>query len=548
MSAEIALGVADRSRRVAASMVARLTARKAIRSGVLWGYIFGIFVASSALSYTGIYKTGAERHQLAASFASNHAAIALFGPAPQLQTVAGFTAFKTFLTLSLIGAVWGFLTSTRLLRGEEEGGRWELILSGQTTRKGAVAQALLGLAAGVFTIWAITGLVTVVTGLSSTVNIAAGPALYFALALVSSAIMFIGVGAVTSQLADTRRRGALYAASFLGVCYAVRLVADAGIGFHWLIWASPLGWVEQLGPLTHPQPLAFLPIVGFTAILVVCALRLAEARDVGAGTITDPDRSRPHLRLLFSSLGLTLRTLRAGAIECWVSIAITGVLTGMIAKAAGESISGTSVKRVFAKLGAHGAGAEAFLVVSFLIMAVLIAVVATGQITALRSEESEGRLDNLLVRPVSRFAWFGERLLVAAAIVLVGGLVAGCFVWIGAASQDTGVPFPTLVTAGLSIVPPAIFVLGVGALTIGVWPRATTVIVYGVVGWSLLIELGGGIGALGPWLLDTSLFHQMAAAPAAAPNWLASGVMVGIGVAAGLLGDYRFSRRDLARD
>jgi ABC-2 type transport system permease protein len=273
VSTEIALGGADRSRRVAASMVARLTARQAIRSGVLWGYIFGIFVASSALSYAGIYKTGTERHQLAASFASNHAAIALFGPAPQLQTVAGFTAFKTFLTLSLIGAVWGFLTSTRLLRGEEEAGRWELILSGQTTRTGAVAQALVGLGAGVFTVWAITALVTVGTGLSSTVNIAAGPALYFALALVSSAIMFIGVGAVTSQLADTRRRAAMYAASILGVCYAIRLVADAGIGFHWLIWASPLGWVEQLGPLTHPQPVALLPIVGFTAILVVGALR-----------------------------------------------------------------------------------------------------------------------------------------------------------------------------------------------------------------------------------------------------------------------------------
>ena len=34
-----------------ATVVAGLTARKAVRSGVLWGYIFGIAIASSEISY-----------------------------------------------------------------------------------------------------------------------------------------------------------------------------------------------------------------------------------------------------------------------------------------------------------------------------------------------------------------------------------------------------------------------------------------------------------------------------------------------------------------
>ena len=104
------------------TVIARISARRAVRSGALWGYLFGILVASSALSYSTIYKTQAERDRLAASFGSNHAAGALFGPAPQLQTVAGFTMFKTSMTLMIIGAVWGLLTSTRLLRGEEDVG------------------------------------------------------------------------------------------------------------------------------------------------------------------------------------------------------------------------------------------------------------------------------------------------------------------------------------------------------------------------------------------------------------------------------------------
>ena len=64
--------------------------------------------------------------------------------------------------------------------------------------------------------------------------------------------------------------------------------------------------------------------------------------------------------------------------------------------------------------------------VCFLILAVLIAFVAAGQVTAARSEESEGRLDHFLVRPVSRTSWLGGRLLVAVAVLLVSGVGPEC--------------------------------------------------------------------------------------------------------------------------
>ncbi len=165
----------------------------------------------------------------------------------------------------LLGAVWGLLTSTRLLRGEEDGGRWELLLAGRTTRRRAAAQALAGLGAGAGALWALTAILTVGVGLDSSVKIAAGPALYFALAMAATAVMFLAVGALASQLAPTRRQAASYAAAFLGGCYAVRMIADAGVGLHGLIWASPLGWVEELRPFAGPQPLALLPIAAFTA-------------------------------------------------------------------------------------------------------------------------------------------------------------------------------------------------------------------------------------------------------------------------------------------
>ena len=73
-------------------------------------------------------------------------------------------------------------------------------------------------------------------------------------------------------------------------------------------------------------------------------------------------------------------------------------------------------------------------------------------------------------------------------------------------------------------------------LAFGVWPRATSVVVYAVLGWSLLVVIIGGIGATSHWVLDTSVFHHMASAPAASPDWAANGVMTAIGAACALAG------------
>lgn len=526
------------------NVVAALSARKAERSGVLWGYIFGIAIASTQISYTRIYKTATQRGALAATYGANKAMSALFGPAPQLQTVRGFTVFKISMVLMILGAVWGLLTSTRLLRGEEESGRWDLLLSGQTTRRGATGQAIAGLGAGVVVLWALTAIITVLSGLTSSVKIPAGSSLYFSLAMVATAVMFLAVGAVTSQLASTRRQAASFGAVFLGVSYALRLIADAGVGLHGLIWASPLGWVEELQPFTSPQPLALLPIVAFTAALVAVAVHLAGRRDVGESIVPDRAHSVAHLGLLFGPTGLAIRLMRATVIGWWVAIAISALLYGVIAKSAGATISG-SVKEVFSKLGATGTGADAVLGLCFLIEAVLIAFVAAGQITSARTEESSGRVDHLLTSPLTRPSWLGGRLLVALAVLVLSGVGAGVFAWIGATTQHAGLSLTMLLDAGVNIVPPAVAVLGVGVLAFGIRPRWTSVVVYGVLGWSLLLVIVGGIGAINHWVLDTSVFHHMASAPAVRPNWDANGIMTAVGLATAVVGVLAFGRRDL---
>ena len=112
--------------------------------------------------------------------------------------------------------------------------------------------------------------------------------------------------------------------------------------------------------------------------------------------------------------------------------------------------------------------------------------------------------------------------------------------WLGAATQHTGVGLSTLLEAGVNLVPPAVAILGIGVLTFGIRPRMVSVVIYTLLGWSLLIVIVGGIGAVDHWVLDTSVFHQMASAPAVAPHWEANGIMMAIGCTGALLGGLAF--------
>src|SRR6185437_13634600 len=105
-----------------------------------------------------------------------------------------------------------------------------------------------------------------------------------------------------------------------------------------------------------------------------------------------------------------------------------------------------------------------------------------------------------------------------------------------ALSGRPGFGAAALFGSGLNPVPPAVLVFGAAVLCFGVAPRWTAGIGYGLVGWSFLVELVGAAVAAPNWVLDLSLLHHVALAPAAAPDWRSNGVLIGLGALAALLG------------
>jgi ABC-2 type transport system permease protein len=527
-------------------VVAGRVSRRAARSGALWGLVFGLFVVVQTLGYVSDYKTQAARDQLARAFGTNAGLNALLGQAHDINTVAGWASWRFVGIVTILGSIWGLLTSTRLIRGDEEAGYYELLLAGQTTRGRAGGQAVAGLGAGLLAMFAVTALGTIVAGRSASVGFSLGQCLYFSVTLMAGAAMFLAIGALASQLASTRRRAAGLAGVVFGIAYALRMAADSAPGLHWLVWLSPLGWIEEARPLTDPRPLALLPVLVLLVAITAVTLHLAAGRDLGAAAWPGGDSSRPHLALLGGPTGLAVRLMRPVALGWLLAVAGFSVLLGTVAESSTKDITGSKgVSQAIGRLGGQGSSIAAYLGLTFLVLALLIALVSAGQITAMRTEEADGHLENLLVRAESRTSWFAGRLGLSCLLLVAAGLLAGIGAWAGAASEHSGVRFWSLVTAGLNVVPPGLFLLGLGALALGAWPRRTSAVVYGYLAWSFIVEFAGGVVHTSHWLLDTSVFFHMVPAPATSPDWSSAAVITGLGVLGAVLGGLLLHHRDL---
>jgi ABC-2 type transport system permease protein len=397
---------------------------------------------------------------------------------------------------------------------------------------------------GACALFVATALVVTAVGRSSKIDIGASSALYFSLAVASGALMFLVLGAMCAQLSTSRRQAISFASAVLGASYAIRMVADSGSGLSWLRWVTPLGWIEELQPLTSPRPWALAPVAAFVVVVSAATILLAGHRDIGAGTLPDRSTITSVRRLPTTPWGLALYLSRGTLLAWGGSVVAYGLLLGGIARSGGKMITASpSLRNDFARLGISGA--EAYLSVAYLIMAVALSFVAVGQVNAARKEESGGQLENLLVRPFSRVSWLTQRIVLATVMLVLGGILAGLSTWVGAVIDHADVHFSSMFDAGLNVAVPAVLIFGVGVLALAVVPRRVNVVTHAVLVWFLMVEILGSVVTANHWILDLSGYHQMAAAPAVAVNWSANAVMAAIALGAAGFGVAVFSRRDV---
>jgi ABC-2 type transport system permease protein len=532
------------------TVIGRFVARRTLLSATFIALLFGVVVAAKAAGYADAFPTVLSRMQLAASFKTNIGLIAIFGAPNQIDTPNGFTVWNTYGVIALVGAIWAFLLATKTFRGEEDAGRWELLLAGQTTARRAVVNALIGLSASLAICFGIVTAIFTWVGRNNTVSFTIGEAAYFALASIASAAMFMVIGTVASQLMPTRRRAATLCAVIFGLCFLLRAMADISTA-HWLLNVTPLGWVEQLQPIYSPQPMWFLPIGAVIVLGSATAIVLAGKRDLGASIIADKESARAHTLLLGTPLLAAVRLTRASTLSWIAGATIFAAFFGLLTKSASDAFGSSAAARQLLAHLTHSAstfGATTFLSIVFFLLMVILMLYTASAIVAVREDEALGYLDNFLVRSVSRARWLAGRLMIIGVALAIAALLATSVAWATETFQNEGVTFHTLLQAGLNAITPAALILGIGVFALGVVPRFTSVIVYSAIAWSFLVEMVSSGITLNPWLLDTSILHHVSLAPATDPNWTTNACLLGLGIVLALAGCLMFTKRDLATE
>ena len=530
-----------------ATVIGRVVAGKTWRSAAIWAVLFGIYAAAKAIGVADIYPTPAALHAAAQQLSSDAGINALIGRPRYLDALPGEIQWNVLQIMAVLGSIWALLTATKYFRGEEDAGRWEILVSGPTTARRAAMNVLAGLFASTGVLFVIAAALFVVAGADRVVNISAGPMELMAFVVALGCAMFVTIGALMSQLVPSRGRAVGLAAGVLGISFLLRSMGDI-TSATWLLNITPLGWLEQISPLTHTS---YFWILSPLALILMCGsltVFFAGRRDLGSGVISVSDSSRPHTRFLNSSLAAAVRLTRMSSVIWVASFLVVAALYASFTNGAVSTLAGSaSAQQIFQHLVHDNSAvfAQAYLGLAFFILLTLMCVYVATAVGAIREEEASARLENLLVQPMSRIRWLGGRTALVALVIVIAGFVGAIGAWIGLGSQNDGVSMTTLLEAGANAMVPALFVLAAGVFALGLWPRRTIIVAYAVIGWSfIIVMLSSGINLPG-WIQDTSLLHHIVFAPAAPPDWGTNAVILGIAAVLCTVGAVLFNRRDL---
>lgn len=507
---------------------------------VSFALFFGVYAWSNGTEYVRTYPTLADRMQFAQTFGDNKALRIFYGVPKDLLTAGGYAEWRVGGILQVIAAILGLVAAVKVLRAQEDSGRYEVLLSGPFGRTRAFWAALLAAVAGTAVIATATFAGLVIA------NLDVGNSALLALATASVAVSFAGVGALVSQLASSRRVALELGTAAFAAAFLLRIVSDTVSSLAWLRWATPLGWAEDVHPFTDFDPKGFLPPIAAVAILLWISLRLWLRRDVGGGLLASRESRPPRVGLLSSPTALALRG-EAFSLTAWVAgTAAFAFVIGVLSASVSDVNVSRSLEQQFRKLGEISITTPSgYLSLTFLFFVLVVSLFCCSQMTAARHEESDGRLETLFSSAVGRRNWFGGRLALAVGGAVAISLAAGVLAWAGAAAQGADVSFVGMLKAGLNCLPASLLFLSLGALAFAVVPRAATGFAYGIVLLAFVWQLFGSLLSVPSWTLDLSPFHHIGLLPSAGFKTVPALVMLAIAAVATIAALRLFRRRDL---
>ncbi|WP_106397274.1 ABC transporter permease [Actinocorallia populi] len=523
--------------------VLRLMVRLVRRGVLLLALGLALFALVEAVSYAAAYPDAASRARIG-EFQDSPAVRMMQGLPHAVDTVGGFVVWDGGWMMQSIAAIWALLVTGRLLRGEEETERAEFVLTGPVHAGRVLLLQFLVIGCALLLAGA------AVAATLSASDAAAGGSVLFGLGIAGFAATFAGIAAVLSQLFVMRRRVTALTATILGSFYVLRMVANSDDALTWLHWATPYGWMDELHAYRDPNWAALALLLLAPAALAVAAARLRLARDTGGALLAEKDSRPPRDRLLGGPTAFAWRTTRGMLLGWAAGICLYALITGLLVDAVADFIADDPSYR--SMLESIGWDAEK-MVLSFVgmmgtMLGLFTSLYACWRIGAARAEESAGRLDAVLVRPVSRERWLGGHLALTAAGATLIAFASGLAMWAGIRLTGGGPTLADVLGATLNALPAIAFFTGLALLVYGLAPRLAVALPAAAAFTAYLVEMiGPGLDWPEP-VLALSPFHHLEPVPAEPFAPVAAAVLTGLGLVLAALGLLAFHRRDLTGD
>lgn len=502
----------------------------------VWVVGIGVLVVLSAASVKGLFPT---QHDLDAAMQAERSAAAIIfnGPPLALNTIGGQVAYQLSTFELIVVGLMSSLMIGRLVRGEEESGRLEMVRSLPVSAHAPTAAALVVVAGMDLAVGVVTTVGLIALGLPATGSIILG----MAVALLG--LVFAAIAMVTAQVTENTRVVHGITGVILGASFIVRGIGDIGDG-RWS-WLSPIGWAQKTRPFAGEAWWPLLVLLAVTAATTSVAARLSTRRDLGGALIHPRPGPATGDASLRGPFGLALR-LHRGAITGWAAgVFAIGVAYGSIGDSVDQYIQDN---KAMAKLFQAAGGAsitDSYFATTMTFTALLVAAYALQAALKPRTEEAADRAEFVVATSLSRDRWLLSHVattILGSTLITTAGAV-GTGVTYGVVTSHWAKVL-SIVAAGFAYLPAVWLLAAIAVALYGLAPRASAA-AWATLAWCIVVGILGDLLDLPMWLRDISPLQHTPRVPAAA--WSATPLVTMAAIAAVLLvvGVKGFERRDL---
>jgi ABC-2 type transport system permease protein len=528
-----------------------------------WGIGMGLTIVSPMASVAELIKTPqahAALATLAAQFAWNADPVAA-------DTVGGYATFKIGIFVFLI-CVWPLLAASRMLRGEEDRGSLDVLLSLPRKRWQIAFQKVAAMWAALVAMGVLIGVIAYLGGVAFKAGFSLVDGLLFGLDLALICAVFGGVALLISQFTHERGPAAGATGALLIVFIVIDMVHRVIPNTEWFSRLSPIYYYNLSKPLITSYGTSaggLLVLLAMALILNAAAIWLFVRRDVGdvvrVPGLSFLSRPAPASRALPAgdwslgsvyarSLGMIAMptfwwTAGFAAGAAWMVFAVNQVV-GRLQDVLNSSNAPLALQ-ILQNISGDAQGLnEIFLGAMFELLPVLLMAFAITQVNRWSSDEDDGRLEIVLSTPQPRSTVLLGRFAALATATILVGVVTLAAAWIASAVAGVELSSTNLAEATLGMVPLGLLIAAIGYLGSG-WLRSaadTGLISFLLAGWFLISFVGPDLKwpeatlRLSPfYYYGTPLLHGVEFANLA--------LVVAAGAVVLALATLRFARKDI---